>query len=63
MGVRARVQLAGWTMSQETSTEPLAASLRHGHVTLRRVDDVSGAVGIAFWLTVSVVILGRARWI
>ncbi len=48
VGGGARVQLAGWTMLQETSTEPPAVGLRHGHVTLRRVDDVSCAVGIVF---------------
>ncbi len=63
VGGGARVQSAGWSVSQEASTEPLAVSLGHGHVTLRRVDDVSSAVGIAFWLTVSVVVPGRRRWI
>ncbi len=63
VGGGARVHLAGWSKSQEASTELLAVSLRQGHVTLRRVDDVSGAVGIAFWLTVSVVVPGRPRWI
>ncbi len=63
VGGGARVQSAGWSVSQETSTEPLAVSLGHGHVTLRRVDDVSSVVGIAFWLTVSVVVPGRSRWI
>ena len=61
VGGGARVQSAGWTMSQETSTEPLAVSLGHGHVTLRSVDDVSGAVGIAFLLSVSVFEPGRSR--
>ncbi len=63
VGGGARVQLAGWTMLQETSTEPPAVALRHGHVTLRRVDDVSCAVGIAFRWTVSVFVPGRLRWI
>ncbi len=62
VGGGAWVQSAGRTMSQEASTEPLAVSLGHGHVTLRSVDDVSGAVGIAFLLlSVSVFEPGRSR--
>ncbi len=48
VGGRTLVQSAGWTMSQETSTEPPAVALGHGHATLCNVDDISDAVWIAF---------------
>ncbi len=62
VGGRARVQSAGWTILQESSTEPLAVTLRHGHVSCCSVDDVSNATGIVFLWTLSVIVLWWAIW-
>ncbi len=48
VGGGAWVQSAGWTMAQEACTESPAVALGHGHVSLRSVDDISDAIGIAF---------------
>ncbi len=48
VGCGAQVQLAGWTIPQESSTEPPAVALGHGHVTLCSLDDISDVVWVVF---------------
>ncbi len=63
MGGRARVQLAGWTMLHESCTEPLAVTLRHGHVSFCSVDDITDTVGIVFCWAVSAVVSEGSMWV
>ncbi len=62
VGGRAQVQSAGWTILQESGTEPLAVTLWHGHVSCCSVDDVSDATGIVFLWTLSAIVSWVLIW-